>query len=99
MKKVIITLLCIAILGGGGYAGAMKYKKNQDKKTVVAVVPVDLMAETADAYEWDSSANMDGQIVSANAQRITLDNEKLVKKVFVKKGDTVKKVTLYLNMT
>lgn len=30
MKKVIITLLCIAILGGGGYAGAMKYKKNQD---------------------------------------------------------------------
>ena len=42
MKKVIITLLCIAILGGGGYAGAMKYKKNQDKKTVVAVVPVDL---------------------------------------------------------
>ena len=40
MKKVIITLLCIAILGGGGYAGAMKYKKNQDKKTVVAVVPV-----------------------------------------------------------
>ena len=51
MKKVIITLLCIAILGGGGYAGAMKYKKNQDKKTVVAVVPVDLMAETADAYE------------------------------------------------
>ena len=50
MKKVIITLLFIAILGGGGYAGAMKYKKNQDKKTVVAVVPVDLMAETADAY-------------------------------------------------
>ena len=44
MKKVIITLLCIAILGGGGYAGAMKYKKNQDKKTVVSVVPVDLMA-------------------------------------------------------
>jgi threonine dehydratase len=62
MKKVIITLLCIAILGGGGYAGAMKYKKNQDKKTVVAVVPVDLMAETADSYEWDSSTNMDGQI-------------------------------------
>ena len=28
MKKVIITLLCIAILGGGGYAGAMKYKKS-----------------------------------------------------------------------
>lgn len=79
-EKVIITLLCIAILGGGGYAGAVKYKKNQDKKTVVSVVPVDLMAETADAYEWDSSANMDGQIVSANAQRITLDNEKLVKR-------------------
>lgn len=64
----------------------MKYKKNQDKKTVVAVVPVDLMAETADSYEWDSSANMDGQIVSANAQRITLDNEKLVKMVFVKRA-------------
>lgn len=52
----------------------------------MAVVPVDLMAETADAYEWDSSTNMDGQIVSANAQRITLDNEKLVKKVFVKRA-------------
>lgn len=86
MKKVIITLLCIAILGGGGYAGAMKYKKNQDKKTVVAVVPVDLMAESADAYEWNNSTNMDGQIVSPNSQKVTLDNEKLVKKVFVKRA-------------
>lgn len=32
MKKVIITLLCIAILGGGGYAGAMKYKKIRTRK-------------------------------------------------------------------
>lgn len=99
MKKIIITLLCIAILGGGGYAGAMKYKKNQDKKTVVAVVPVDLMAESADAYEWNNSTNMDGQIVSPNSQKVTLDNEKLVKKVLVKRATLLKRVTLYLNMT
>ena len=30
------------------------------------------------------------QIVSPNSQKVTLDNEKLVKKVFVKKGDNVR---------
>ena len=90
MKKLIITLLCIAILGGGGYFGFTKYKSSKDKKIVVDVVPVNLMAESADMYEY-SNTTMDGQIISANSQKIELDNEKLVKKVLVKEGDPVKK--------
>lgn len=90
MKKLVILLLCVAIVGTGGFFGYRKYKTSQDEKKVVNVVPVNLMAESSDMYEWYSS-DISGQIVSANSQKVYVDSEKLVKKVFVKKGDEVKK--------
>lgn len=89
MKKLIITIICLAIIGGGGYFGYTKYKASKDKKTVVDVVPVSMMAEPADYY--GVSSELEGTITSANTQSIVLDTEKLVKKVYVSKGDTVKK--------
>ncbi len=90
MKKLVILLLCVAIVGTGGFFGYKKYRSSQDEKKVVDVVPVSLMAESADMYEWYSS-DLSGQIVSANSQKIYVDSQKLVKKVLVKKGDEVKK--------
>ena len=51
MKKLIIFLLCFAILGTGGFFGYKKYEKSQDDKKVVDVVPVNMMAESADMYD------------------------------------------------
>lgn len=90
MKKLIIFLLCFAILGTGGFFGYKKYEKSQDDKKVVDVVPVNMMAESADMYDY-SSDDMSGEIISANSQKIYVDSQKLIKKVCVKQGDTVKK--------
>lgn len=90
MKKLIIFLLCVCIVGTGGFFGYRKYKNSQDEKKVVDVVPVNLMAQTADMFMYTSS-EMQGEIVSANSQKVRVDTEKLVKKVFVKEGDEVKK--------
>ena len=44
MKKAIIALLCIAVLGGGGYFGWKAYERKRDESKVVSVVPVRNMA-------------------------------------------------------
>ncbi|MBR1423768.1 MAG: biotin/lipoyl-binding protein [Ruminococcus sp.] len=89
MKKLIITLVCLAVIAGGGYFGYTKYKSSKDSKTVVAVVPVSLMAEPAYYYEYGSEIN--GNITSANAQKIKLTDGRLVKTIYVSEGDEVKK--------
>ena len=43
MKKLIIFLLCVGIIGGGGYFGYKKYMDNKKKSVVVDVVPVSMM--------------------------------------------------------
>ncbi|MBR1739657.1 MAG: biotin/lipoyl-binding protein [Ruminococcus sp.] len=100
MKKLIIFLLCIAILGGGGWFGIRKYKESKQDKKIVDVVPVTLMAEPSYYFEY-YSGSMSGNVVSANSQKILVDNQKLVKNVFVEKGQTVKKgdVILEYDMT
>ena len=44
MKKLIIFLLCIALIGGGGFFGYKQYEKNRDEKKIVDVVPVSTLA-------------------------------------------------------
>ena len=87
MKKLIITLLCLAILSGGGWFGYSKYKASKDKKKIVDVVPVSMMAEPADYYGMGSQ--LDASLCAGDTQRIFLDSTKLVKKVCVKEGDSV----------
>ncbi|MBR1863562.1 MAG: biotin/lipoyl-binding protein [Ruminococcus sp.] len=90
MKKLIIFLLCVAILGGGGWFGYDKYKTEKENSIVVDVVPVNLMAQPASWFSYTQS-EMDGTIVAANSQRVNVDTDKLVKEVFVEKGQMVKK--------
>lgn len=89
MKKIIITLLCIALLAGGTYFGIYKYRLSQEKKTVVDTVPINLISESPENFTM--SSGMSGEITSSACQKVSLDNEKLVKKVLVKKGQKVKK--------
>ena len=82
MKKAIIFLLCIALLGGGGFFGVKQYQKSRDEKRVVDVVPVSAMAVPYYGY-WGNDNSMNGYINSANSQRVKLNTENLVKEVFV----------------
>jgi hypothetical protein len=100
MKKLIIFLLCVAVLGGGGYFGMKKYKDSKQEKVVVDVVPVSLMMMPSDYFSYYYSG-MDGRVQSSNTQRVYIDTEKLVKKVYVEEGQDVKKgdVILEYDMT
>lgn len=99
-KKAAVAVLCIAAVGGGSVYGIARYKKSRIENTVVDVVPLSLLAQPAEWFNYDYMPN-EGQINSANVQRVTLDTDKLVKEVCVKKGQTVKKgdVILEYDMT
>ncbi|SEK35951.1 biotin/lipoyl-binding protein [Ruminococcus albus] len=90
MKKLIIFLLCVAVLGGGGYFGMKKYKDSKQEKVVVDVVPVSLMMQDSDYFSY-YYGGLDGRVQSSNTQRVYIDTEKLVKKVYVEEGQSVKK--------
>ncbi len=90
MKKAIIALLCLALLCGGGYFGYRQYEKSRDEKKIVDVVPVSMMAQPSNMYEYTDSS-MWGYISAANAQKVYVDTKKLVKEVFVEQGQQVKK--------
>ncbi len=90
MKKAIIALLCLALICGGGYFGYRQYEKSRDEKKIVDVVPVSMMAQSSDMFMYDGSDTW-GYISAANAQKVYVDTDKLVKTVCVKQGQEVKK--------
>ena len=90
MKKLIITLLCLGIVGGGSWLGYSKYMAKKQESKIVDVVPVTYMAQPAEYFDY-SSSELYGTIASANSQKVYVDTNKLVAKVLVKKGDEVKK--------
>ena len=61
MKKLIIFLLCVAVLGGGGYFGMKKYKDSKQEKVVVDVVPVSLMMQDSEYFDYYYSG-LNGQV-------------------------------------
>lgn len=90
MKKFIIFLLCVAVIGGGSFFGYKKYMADKKEKVVVDVVPVSLMMIPAEWYDY-SMDSMYGEVVASSAQRVNVDTDKLVKEVFVEVGQQVKK--------
>ena len=90
MKKFIIFLLCVAVIGGGGFFGYSKYMADKQEKIEVDVVPVSLMMQPSEWFEYGMNY-MSGQVVASNAQRVYIDTQKLVKEVFVEEGQQVKK--------
>ncbi len=98
MKKVIITLLCLAILAGGGKFGYDKYKKSKDDKRIVDVVEVNLITQDFGWYDYEDGDRFDGNVVSSNTQTVGLDAQDKVKEVKVKVGDYVKKGDVILEL-
>lgn len=90
MKKFIIFLLCVAVIGGGSFFGYRKYMADKQEKVVVDVVPVNLMMQPSSWFEYGMNY-MDGQVTASSSQRVYIDTQKLVKKVFVEEGQQVKK--------
>ena len=88
MKKVIITLLCLAIISGGGYFGYKKYQQNKDDKRIVDVISVSQINED---YYMDNDQTTEAVVTSGSIQNVELDGQNMVKKVCVKAGDKVKK--------
>lgn len=91
MKKVIITLLCLAIVAGGSFGGYKQYKKKQDSKRVVDVVSVGLLADDYGYFDYSESATLSAQITSGNVQDIKVSNRGMIKEVKVEVGQEVKK--------
>ena len=85
MKKIVILLLCLAAVSAAGFFGLKQYQKSRDEKRVVDVVPVGAMAIPNYGYYGDENS-MYGYTNAANAQRVMLDTEKLVKNVFDEDG-------------
>lgn len=90
MKKLIIFLLCVAVLGGGGFFGYKRYMKQKEEKIVVDVVPVSMMYESASYFNY-SMSSLFGTVADTNAQKLYIDSKKLVAKVCVEEGQEVKK--------
>lgn len=97
MKKLIITILCLALVCGGGYFGYKRYQKNKDEKRIVDVVPISFLSQSY----WADEASLEGRVTTGSSQSVYLDSEKLVKKLNVNVGDEVKKgdVILTYDMT
>lgn len=86
IKKVIAVAVCITIVCGGIAGGIYGYKSYEDKKLVAEVQPVSYISS---GY-WGDTESSYGMVTNDSSQEIYLSDSKVVKKVFVKQGDTVK---------
>ncbi len=98
MKKLIITLLCLAIVAAGGKFGYQKYKQSKDDKRIVDVVPVSMISEDMGWMAMENSERYDARVVSSNTQTVGLGAEDQIKEVKVKVGDYVKKGDVLLEL-
>ena len=84
-KKIIIGILVAALVVGGAAGGGVYYRQSHQK--TVSVVSVDSLA--GDYYADDTT--LEGNIVASAVQNISVDKDMIIEKVYVSKGDSVKK--------
>lgn len=84
-KKIIIGILVAALVVGGTAGGGVYYRQSHQK--TVSVVSVDSLAGD---YSVDDTT-LEGNIVASAVQNISVDKDMIIEKVYVSKGDSVKK--------
>ena len=84
-KKIIIGILVAALVVGGTAGGGVYYRQSHQK--TVSVVSVDSLAGD---YSADDTT-LEGNIVASAVQNISVDKDMIIEKVYVSKGDSVKK--------
>ena len=84
-KKIIIGILVAAVVVGGTAGGGVYYRQSHQK--TVSVVSVDSLAGD---YSVDDTT-LEGNIVASAVQNISVDKDMIIEKVYVSKGDSVKK--------
>ena len=89
LKKLIITVIVIAIIVGGGYFGIKAYRKHRQNSDPVNVYAVAEIASSASYYE-DNYTSMSGNVSSGGDQKIYISSDKTVSEVLVEEGDKVK---------
>ncbi|MGN1085950.1 MAG: biotin/lipoyl-binding protein, partial [Porcipelethomonas sp.] len=87
MKKLIIAITAVAVAAGGTFGAYKLNEKRKTNKAVAEVTPVSLMTD----YYYGDTLELGGMISSGNIQNVMPDDQKLVEKVLVKEGDSVKK--------
>ena len=71
MKKLIITLICVAVVASGTFGA---YKINESRKSKNAVAKVALVSNMMDSY-WGDDLELYGSITEGNVQNVMLDDE------------------------
>lgn len=85
IKKVIITVAVVAVVGAAAAGGVYAYKSYQQNQLVAEVQRV---GNISWGY-WGDSATSYGMVTNDSSQEIYLADSKTVKKVYVEEGDTV----------
>lgn len=85
IKKVIIGVVVVALVGTGIGGGLMYVKKGSQKEVLVASV-----SDLATDY-YGSDTSLSGNIYANATQRITVDKDMVIDTVYVSQGDEVKK--------
>ncbi|MBR6322459.1 MAG: biotin/lipoyl-binding protein [Lachnospiraceae bacterium] len=85
IKRLLIVVLVLALVGGGTYGGLTVYR-NMSRKPV-NVYPVENFAQT---NMWMDQSESSGNVKMDNMQKIYLSSTQTVTEVFVREGQNVK---------
>ena len=86
LKRILIIVLVLALVGGGTYGGLTIYR-NMNRKPV----NVFQVANFAQTNVWMDQSESSGSVKMDNMQKIYLSDTQKVTEVFVTEGQTVKK--------
>lgn len=87
LKRILLLLLLLGIVGGGA-AGGVYYLKNHGGRTIDVVSVSDING--ADWIGFGGEEGNSGMVVSNVTQNVRIPDDKVIDKVYVEEGDTVK---------
>lgn len=88
LKKIIITVIVLAILIGGTYEGIHLYRTHKLNTTELEGVSVETL-NNADWLSYRTVSYSTGMVSSNNTQTVNYNTDKIVSQINVKVGDTV----------